>query len=472
MTVAFVTLFLGLTLGIHPVAVDVSPEVSSVRIVLDGREVGTADGDDGWRVPVDFGDGLSAHELEAVAYDASGKELDRTRQPVNLPRSPAEAELVIERDHSGSATAARLSWESLQTATPRQVRALFDGRPIPVTDPRRIELPPNDPASLHFLRVELEFSDLVEATVEATFGGTYQERTAAELTAVPVSLAKRGDEPTLEQMEGWLATADGSPLTPIAIEKAPADVVFILERSAQRALWEAARNQLLQWAARGWAPRHIRDDARYQRALQHRDPSGTDRPDVSFWRREMLLHEDQVLRILWPYAVRIERPSSAPLELFPRSPDHPPADGGVFWILSEATPPETADQAAGETQRLADAAAVAGMTATGRARRRAVVLVLGVEATDSSRFDPASVRNYLAQLGVPLEVWVVGKPSRSTRQQWGDSVRRVADTTSFARAVEDLARRLERQRIVWVPGRHLPQAIVLTDRAQGLERVR
>jgi hypothetical protein len=112
------------------------------------------------------------------------------------------------------------------------------------------------------------------------------------------------------------------------------------------------------------------------------------------------------------------------------------------------------------------------MTVTGGARRRAVVLVLGTEPTDASRFDPASVRHYLAQLGVPLEVWVVGKPSRSIRNEWGDSVRRVADTNAFARAVNDLTRRLERQRIVWVPGRHLPQDIVLTDRVQSLERVR
>jgi len=109
--------------------------------------------------------------------------------------------------------------------------------------------------------------------------------------------------------------------------------------------------------------------------------------------------------------------------------------------------------------------AVAGMTATLRSRRRAVVLVLTERPADSSRFSPANVRRYLEQIGVPLKVWVVGKVSEPMRQVWGD-VRPVDAINRFGEAVTDLTRTLEQQRIVWVEGRYLPQEVVVTGRAQ------
>lgn len=459
-TVSFMTLFLGLTLGPQAVTVATAPEIHAVDVLLDGQTVDRAGPGNNWTVPVDFGTALSPHTLEAVAYGAEGRELGRARQLVNLPRPPAEAELVIERDKAGAATTARVLWESVGRPEPLSVEGTFDGRPLAVTDPHRIELPPHDPQSLHFLRVQLEFSDVVTTTVEATFGGTYRDETRTELTAIPVTLDAEDASLTPERLAGWFATRGGNQLTPVAVEKGPAEVVFVLDGAARPALWELARTQILLWSRRYQAR-----DNRFRRALKDETEPG--HPNTSFWRSAMLLREGQSLRILWPYAERVDR-QGAPFELFSRSEDHPPEDGGVFWILSEARPPER--PAAG--QRLADAVAVAGMTATGRARRRAVVLVLGPQPEDASRFDPGSVRGYLEQLGVPFEVWVVGKARRETRRRWGDAVRSVSSVDSFGRAVDDLAERLDHQRIVWLEGRHLPQEIVLTDRARGLERAR
>ena len=466
MTVAFLTLFLGLTLGVHPVTVTVAPGVTAVELLLDGSVVGSARAETGWTVPVDFGDELAPHELTAVAFDADGGELGRTRQPINLPRAFAEAEVVIDSDGSGAAAVARVSWESVTQAEPTSVAATFDGEPLAVADPRRIALPPHDPEAIHFLRVQIELGDGVTATAEAIFGGLFQDRTQTELTAVPITLDQESDGLSLSRLEGWLATADGAALTAVGLEEGPAEVVVVLDRAAQPALWELARQQLLLEAARYKQVGRL--DAMAERRLRHGDDPDDDRPSTARWRREMTLRPGQNLRLLWPHPERVERAGAPVFELFPRSEEHPPADGGVFWLLSEARAPEFPV----ESQRLADAVAVAGMTATERAWRRAVVLVLSRDPMDASRSDPAAVRRYLAQLGVPLEVWVVGRSSREIRRQWGDEVRSVGGLGSFSAAVEDLARRLDRQRIVWVEGRLLPQEIATTERAGEVRLVR
>ena len=240
MIVAFTTLFLGLTLGPHPVAVTVGEPVAAVELLLDGVAVGRLEGEP-WTTSVDFGPVLAPHVLEAVALDAGGAELGRAGQRINLPRPPAEAEVVIERGAEGDPTVARLSWESLAGAEPRSVTAVFDGRPVEVADPHRIVLPPHDPERLHFLRVEIEFTDNVSTVVEATFGGLYQDRAETELTAIPV--APTGDDVSLslDEIDGWFATVDGEPLRPVAVEEGPGEVVAILDGGAQGRIRELGR---------------------------------------------------------------------------------------------------------------------------------------------------------------------------------------------------------------------------------------
>ncbi len=92
----------------------------------------------------------------AIAYDAERKELGRARQWVNRPRPTAEASLVLEGAHGGSGRVAQLTWRALAREAPASVTATFDGTPIPVSDPARIELPPHEPAQIHFLKTVLE----------------------------------------------------------------------------------------------------------------------------------------------------------------------------------------------------------------------------------------------------------------------------------------------------------------------------
>ena len=86
--VTFVSLFPWLTIGHHPVEVAVEGPVATVEVLLDGRRVGLVTAPE-WRVMCDFGSALRPHELEAVAFSATGEELaERTRSSTFLDPRP------------------------------------------------------------------------------------------------------------------------------------------------------------------------------------------------------------------------------------------------------------------------------------------------------------------------------------------------------------------------------------------------
>src|SRR5215208_314117 len=93
--IAFLTLFLGLLTGSHPVELSVSGPVAAVELRLNGAPIGTVSGPP-WVQRVDLGAGLLPHELVARALDADGNELARARQWVNLPRPAAEVSIAVE----------------------------------------------------------------------------------------------------------------------------------------------------------------------------------------------------------------------------------------------------------------------------------------------------------------------------------------------------------------------------------------
>ena len=101
----------------------------------------------------------------------------------------------------------------------------------------------------------------------------------------------------------------------------------------------------------------------------------------------------------------------------------------------------------------------------------AVLLVLGSEASDGSRFSPEQVRGYLKETRVPLFVWALGSPASGVPASgWGDA-QDVSNPLSFAEAVRMLRDDLASQSIVWVSGRHLPRDISLTGQAGGIRIV-
>lgn len=417
--ISFASLFVGLVFGLVNVELVAAQGVARVDLLLDGRV--TAQLREPFGTTVDLGCVPAPHELVAVAYDERGKEIDRVRQWVNRPRSTADATLLLEPLVRGEPRQARLSWRSLSGEVPLSVVVTLDERRVPVEDPTRIELPPHDPAHAHTLRATLSFPRDVVATAEAHFGGTRRSEAYQELTAVAVEVPKGKDLPPVEELAGWLEKG-GMPLEVAAVEDGPYDVVFVLEGSALLPL-------------------------RSHRRARLRPPD----PD---------LPEDFRFRFLWPVGSMTAQRSMVS-NTYPITNRRTVSGGSFPWQATTQTvwPDYTEDG-----QRLADAVAVAALAAADEERRRAVVLVLGPDAKDGSLLGRSEVASLLADLNVPLFVWSVGV-SRSREAVHWTGVTRIRNGFQLRESMKELVERLERQRIVWVEGAHLPQSISLSRRA-------
>jgi len=438
--IAFASLFLGLIVGVQPVSVLVERPVAAVRFELDGKAVGRVEKAP-WTVSVDFGPELAPHELVARALDAEGKEIGIERQLVNLPRPPAEVEVLLERDAKGRPVAARFSGQSLIALRPARVEVTFDGKLLPADEANRVGLPAYDTDARHVLSVELEFSPAVRSKTDVVFGGVESVVASSELTAVAIRSASPEKFPEAGDLAGALLR-EARPLSVVAVEQGPAVVCVVRGPSvgpALKSLGTGGRTTLVQMPDGRRLPQFDRDASRQAMALEKEDH----------------------LRFIWPRP----RASSSGAQLFDRSRDFAGSDGGIAWLLTRVEHP---DQHPAEV-RLADAAAVAGLQATASGSRRAVVLVLGDETADRSRHSPASVRKYLETIRVPFTVWSLKSPAaQPLAKSWG-AVEDVSSVARLERAVERLKADLASQRIVWVRGRHLPQEITLSEKASGLD---
>ena len=86
---------------------------------------------------------------------------------------------------------------------------------------------------------------------------------------------------------------------------------------------------------------------------------------------------------------------------------------------------------------------------------------------DESEMPVESVREYLRALRVPLFVWAKNRKIAST---WG-KVDVLSHVGALDAAGSRLTKAVERQRIVWLEGRHLPQAISLSPKARAVTLV-
>ncbi len=438
--ITYLTFFLGLVLGPQTIELAVAPEVSSVEIRLNGHPVGALSGEP-WRLPVDFGTALLPQQLTVTAFDTEGAKLEVSHQWVNLPRSPAAVAVVLERGPDAVPTGARLSWESVYGDQPLAVSATFDGQPLEALPDRRLLLPRHDLEQIHLLRVEVAFTETVSALSELAWGGAFEDQVSSELTSIALRLVGDTELPEVAGLQGWLV-AGGRSLEVVAVEKGSAEAVVVRDEDALGSL------------------------SRLQRQTSDLLRVGTGaNENRSHLRAALPLAEDQGLRFIWPFPSWQESRSNR-FALFPSTLEFSSREAGVYGLLQGvrlARKPET-------DQRLAEAVVVAGLSASSRARRRAVVLVLGRRAEDHSVLPPAEARRYLSALSVPFVVWAFDR-SKEHQARWGE----VVDVSTLARlgeAVEDLREVLDRQRIVWVRGRPLPQQIRLTSAARGVELVR
>ena len=423
--IAFASLFLGLLHGVKPVEVVVGREVASVELVLDGEAVTTLDGPP-WAREVDFGAELAPRHLQAVAFDAAGRELGRVSQWLNLPREPAVASVVLEPPAAGEPRVARVSWESMAGAEPKSATASLDGEPLAVSDPRRIELPAVDESYLHLLHVELAFEDHVISRVDLTFGGAYADEVSTEITALAIrATSEPRRPPAAAGVQGWF-TKGGESLEVITIEKGAAEVVVVADRAF---------------------PRFVAPGERYK-------------PPKS-----LRLAGDQKVRFVGTVSERSEGVATT-FNLFPTSPAYDGALGDLYQLLTRVS-----YQAGDDPPRLASAVAVAGLAAFRGRSRRAVVIVPSDKPSADASLAPAQARRYLERLAVPLVVWNPESGSASHLEAWGE-VRQVGSLKQLAAAFKELSEQLDRQWVVWLDGRHLPQEIELSAEAEGFELLR
>ncbi len=415
--VTFATLFLGLVVGPHEVELLVRQDVAAVEIRLNGEAIAEVVGAP-WRAICDLGDELEPRRLEAVAYSASGEELGSAQQWLNLPHPPADVQLLLDLSPETGKLIAKVRWNSVEREDPISVNVSFDGVEIPTTDPRAIELPKHDPEQLHYLRIEVQFSEFIVSIVERTFGGSFTDTVSSELTAVPLRLDKGSKAPS---RSGWLQ-GRGEPLEVVDVVSGPAELVFVRDQSAQVAIDEMARRS-----------------------------SGS-------YRWVAPLNRGYAVRFLRPVAEQRSRPA-VDLHLFaPRSLSV--ASGGLLWLLTHVRDPRVPDP----LQRLSDAVAVAGVNISAGGHRRAVVLLLGPEAADNSHHSQANVRRYLEQLRVPLVVW---STEGEVDTPWGPAAN-VSTMAKLERETRRVVKLLEAQRIAWVHGVFQPPEVSLGPSTVGI----
>jgi hypothetical protein len=439
--IAFVTLLLGLVSGTIPIQVTVEGPVAAVEYVLDGTVVGKAEYPP-WSTTVGFGPELQPRELVARALDKDGNEIARAVQWVNLPRPPAEVEIVLEGDAAGRPTAARLSWHSLTHSQPATISVTLNDKPLLVQEDRRVLLPAYDPKATQILTAELRFGPSEVARKDVVFGGEWGSAVSTELTAVPVRVPKKAAAPTPESLQSRLSSG-GQPLSVAAVDDGPGKVIVVRVPETSE-----VANVLV-------PPR--------TRRVTRDFPDSQIRPEDR--RFEMRLGDEDTIRLLSPSA-SVYGESGIPSELFNTSRELTREDGGLLWFLFRTA----LMRGTSEDQRIADAVAVAGLQAATGNYRRAVVLVLGSDLRDTSRYTPAAVRRYLQSMRVPLFVWSLEKPKKPALDAWGPT-EDISSLSKLHRAFGRLESELESQRIVWVEGRHLPQSITLAP-GEGAELVR
>jgi hypothetical protein len=451
--IEFATLFLGLVFGPQQVELLVHESVGAIEISLDHQVVGHLN-QPPWQLTVDFGEELAPHVLEAVAFSGSGTEVGRVDQWLNTSTQHAEVSILVGRNPAGEGMQAQVAWETVtERIEPESVGIELDGVPLAVADPKRFELPRVDLEHTHLLRVELRFSDSLDAVAEAVFGGPYTDRVATELTSMPILLEGRRKLPSSGQMQDWFSVS-GELLQVRAVEEGRADILVVRDLATIQVFRQQAaklqadalnavtgREELVQVSARDWvsAPRIER-------------------------RLEVHLKKDHELRFVTPVARQVERQGYR-YQLFPPSPRISRQDGHLLWLFASILPRAANPQ----HQRLADAVAVAGMEAAKSGRRRIVLLIVGPDPVDHSQLSPSAALGLLRQLRVPIAVWTPNARA-SAKSAWGP-VATISSAQKLVGAYSALSKQLDRQHIVWLEGLHLPQTVSLTPKAEGIRLV-
>jgi hypothetical protein len=408
----FLSLFLGLVSGRGNVELQAGPAIKSIQVLLDSRQVAVMQHPP-WRAAVDFGPAIAPGELVAIGFDEHGNEIARVAQTVNLPRPTAEFVIALQNDEKGVPESAELRWEHLLAAKPVKSSLTVDGASVPVNRTMHARLPRLNMETPHVIAAEMRFEDGFVTRREIVVGGMLSATAEAALT--PVAVRQSAEVPAAKL--GDCFAGGDLPVRVSAIEKSPALVIAVLDPDPRLAM------NMLDPGSRGtWTGR--------------------------FNLRSLIpLDAGTRVRILWPVAQRYKTTNNSSAMLFPPSEDlDANGDAGLMWLLTRGYSAGSVDDNA--PRQLADAVGVAGLNAITGAHRRAVILVLN-RFKDASAHDGASIRSYLASIGVPLFVWSLNGPRPELHDTWGE-IEDVSTPAKLKTAGDRLRAELAMQRVAWV----------------------
>ena len=496
--IEILTLFLSLVTGSQSIELATQGPVARVELRLDGQKVAECTIPP-WQATIDLGPQLLPHELVAVAYDGAGRELDRATRWINVDAAASDANLSLVTGDDGRPEALEIRWEGVGNQRIKSAEVWLDDQPIgpvePMADGLRAALPAVDPAIPHLLTATLRRIDGEPLHRTTVYGGQLGFELAAELTAVVIELEPGTRLPVVTELEGWFEKA-GQPLRVHGVEKGQAEILVVREASLQpwldrradeaavRALRRSGRETLGPVPRPFDAATFFADSERARRLAEHPAPRLARR--LEGLRAATSLGSGVSLRLVSTGAAPL---STAGLqsEMFTRTPVSRAEEGGLLYGLRRVPEPFP-----GQT---ADALALAGMLAHASQRRRAVVLLRHPHDPphDASSYPATEVRRYFAALSVPLLVWelhdpeLFGEDAAETMAEIADEIageHRLTDWPSTHRlgddakplpelekALADLLRQLDRQRVVWLEGRHLPGTVELGPAALGMRWV-
>ena len=151
-----------------------------------------------------------------------------------MPRPPAEAGILLERDAEGRAVAARITWQNVMGEEPESATVSFDGRPIPMDALRRVKIPPHSPDVVHVVTVELDFESGLRSRDDVAFGGGAGGEAQSELTAVPIRMTKKRKLDAGGVPRDVLRAGE-EPLRVVTAEEGPASLWIVRDESATEA---------------------------------------------------------------------------------------------------------------------------------------------------------------------------------------------------------------------------------------------
>ena len=418
----------GLVTGTVPVRADLGP-ADSAELLLDGTLVCTLTRQ-APSCPVPLGEELTVHRLDLVRRDGANAEAERVTRWLNRPGSSAavlRSSLSCgEPGAGGSAEASagasagalagaspscllRISWIHPDRLEPFTWSVSLDGVPVSTKPERGYRLLLPGDGKRHVITAAARFADGAEASLTRVVGEERLESAGDTLQAVPFEILAAGPEPTPEGIGERL----GVPVR--LVERGEAGTIVVLDPTASKSLFD-----------------------------QDLEAEGKSFPGIS---KHKLMN---VLKSLG--AMSVVHPLST-LARFLTVPALHAGDARLDLLLYG--PPE----APSGRFLLADAVAAAGSLAAGSHRRRAVVVILGDEQADRSRFSPAAVRAYLSELMVPLVVLRTGEAKPGP---WGEEVP-VLSRDDLRKALAGVSARLESQRVAWVAEDAPPGRLSLAD---------